>query len=351
MEHATKQFDEGSARALGRVLRGEALGEAEAEAAMGGLLDGRWTAAQAGAFLGGLAARGEQEGELAGFARALRARCERVEGGAEAVDTCGTGGSGLATANTSTAVALVLAATGVPVAKHGNRASSGRCGSADVLEEAGVVVDLGPEEAARLLGKLGLVFLFAPRFHPALRALAPVRRELGARTVFNLIGPLCNPAGVRRQVVGVSDPERGRRVAGALARLGVERALVVAGEEGLDELSLCGPSRLWEVSEGDPKERRFEPEALGLARVPFEAIAGGDRSANRAALEAVLSGEERGAPSTHVALNAAAGFWASGRADSLAEGLEMAREVLASGAALALLERYRQESRALREAA
>jgi anthranilate phosphoribosyltransferase len=126
---------------------------------------------------------------------------------------------------------------------------------------------------------------------------------------------------------------------------------VVAGEEGLDELSLCGPSRLWEVSEGDPKERRFEPEALGLARVPFEAIAGGDRSANRAALEAVLSGEERGAPSTHVALNAAAGFWASGRADSLAEGLEMAREVLASGAALALLERYRQESRALREAA
>jgi anthranilate phosphoribosyltransferase len=267
------------------------------------------------------------------------------------VDTCGTGGSGLATTNTSTAAALVLAAGGVAVAKHGNRASSGRCGSADVLETLGVNIDLPTASCEALLAELGLAFLFAPRFHPALRALAPVRRELGARTVFNLLGPLCTPAGVRRQVVGVSEVRRGAVVAATLARLGVERALVVAGEEGLDELSLCGPTRFWEVQGDQVSEGIWVPEDLGLKRVSFEEIAGGDRAFNAAALRAVLEGRERGPRAEHVALNAGAGFRVAGRVDGLEQGVARAREILASGAAALLLERYARESQARREAA
>lgn len=322
------------------------LGRQQAHDGMVELLDGRWSPAQAGAFLAALSLRGEGADELAGFADALRARAVGLPGApAGAVDTCGTGGSGLPTTNTSTAAAFVLAAAGVPVAKHGNRASSGRCGSADVLEELGATIDLPAAQAAGLLGSLGVALLFAPRFHPALRALAPLRRELGIRTAFNLLGPLCNPARVRRQVIGVSDPRRAEAMAGALSLLGAERALLVAGEGGLDELSLCGPSEVWELTGGEVRRHRVEPAMVGLKAVPFEAIAGGDRGANASLVRGILRGEDRGPRADHVAFNAGAGLLVAGRAATLAEGVGQALEVLRGGAAGALLERYIEASR------
>lgn len=338
---------------LAALVRGQRLDQDSATQIMSDVLDGLWSAAQMGALLAALAARGESADELAGFALALRARAVPLPGGPRrgAIDTCGTGGSGLATTNTSTAAAFVLAAGGVPVAKHGNRASSGLCGSADVLEELGATVDLEPPAAASLLDDLGLTFLFAPRFHPVLRQLGPVRRELGFRTTFNLLGPLCNPALVGRQVLGVSDPERAGRLAQALLRLGAERALVVSGDDGLDEISLCGPTLAWELRDGTVREIRLFPNDLGLSTVSFDQIAGGDRAANAAHLRAVLAGHERGPRAEHTALNAGAGFWVAGRAASLRDGISLARDILRDGAAIELLSHYIAASNRLRGAA
>jgi anthranilate phosphoribosyltransferase len=312
-------------------------------------MDGLVEEAVVAAVLVALRAKGEAGHEVAAAARVMRARAVPVPVAApeRAVDTCGTGGDGADTLNISTGAALVAAAAGVPVAKHGNRSVSSRCGSADVLEAAGVRLDLEAQELARLHDQVGIAFLFAPRLHPAMRVVLPVRRLLGVRTVFNLLGPLTNPAGVRRQVVGVWGAEVQDLVAAALAELGAEHALVVHSADGLDELSARAPTRVVEVRSGRVVgEWRVEPSALGVEDGDPDSLRGGDVSFNRARLEAVLGGEERSLATEAVALNAAAALVVGGVAGDLESGLERARAVLRSGTAgerLALLARRSRE--------
>ncbi len=331
---------------LDGLIRGESLSEPEAEAALATIMRGEATAPQIAAFLVALRAKGETGEEIAGFVRAMVDHAEPIDVPGELVDTCGTGGDGAGTFNISTVAALVVAAAGGRVAKHGNRAASGRCGSADLLEAWGVVIDLPPAATARTIEELGIGFLFARSFHPAMRHVAPVRAELGVPTVFNVLGPLTNPAGVDRQVVGVADARLAPIVAEALRRLGREHALVFRGEDGLDELTITGPSRLWEIREGELTETRFEPEAVGLDRAPLEALRGGEVEDNVAIADRVLGGDP-GPPADVVALNAAAALNVAGVVDDLAQGVEAAREVLASGAAAALRDRWIARTREL----
>jgi anthranilate phosphoribosyltransferase len=306
------------------------------EELFGAIMDGRLEDVLMAAVLAALRTKGETGREVAAAARAMRARAIPVPitEPDRTVDTCGTGGDGADTVNVSTAAALVAAAAGVPVAKHGNRSVSSRCGSADVLEAAGVRLDVPPEGLATLVDEVGIAFLFAPRLHPAMRAVMPVRRALGVRTTFNLLGPLTNPAGVRRQVVGVWGREVQDLVAAALAELGALHAVVVHSDDGLDELSVCAPTRVLEVRDGAVvAELRVEPAALGLAVGDPARLKGGDIAENLARLDAILAGEERSAASEAVALNAGAALWVGGAARDLADGLDRARAVLASGAA------------------
>lgn len=326
--------------ALARVMAGGQLSRDEAREAMADVMEGAATAAQLGALLIALRLRGETVDELAGFALAMRARVLRVEAPEGAIDTCGTGGDGAATFNISTAAALVAAAAGVPVAKHGNRAVTSRAGSADVLEALGIPVDHGPEQATQALARDGFVFLFAPSYHPAMRHAGPVRRELGVPTCFNLLGPMTNPAGVRRQVMGVADPGAAARVAHVLQALGVERALVVHGE-GVDELPLDGSGVMYDVSIEGVRRRRVDAATLGLQAAPREDLGGGDAVENAATIEAILAGTEQGPRRDVVLLNAGAALLAAGRVSRLRPGVELAREVVASGQALTTLERLR----------
>ncbi len=339
--------------AMERLLAHRDLPRSQAEDLMRQSLGGDLEPTQIAALLTALAVKGVSTAELAGFACAMRAAATGVDVASpgEAVDTCGTGGSGLATTNTSTLCAFVLAGAGVPVVKHGNRASTGRCGSMDVLEELGVAIDLGPREAAGLLEGTGIAFLFAPRFHPAMRHVAPVRKTLGFRTVFNFLGPLCNPAGVGRQLLGVSDAGMAPRMAEALAELGCQRALVVRGEDGLDEISLGAPTRTWEITREGLREGQLNPEDVGLARADLAAFAGGDRAENARRFLDVLSGEDRGPRADHLVLNAGAALYVAGRAVDVADGVARAREVLRRGDAAACFERYRTATRALATAA
>jgi anthranilate phosphoribosyltransferase len=332
--------------ALGALAEGRELGRAGARAAMEAILAGEATQAQLGAFLMGLRLRGETAAEVAGFVEAMREASLRVECRfAAAIDLCGTGGDGAGTVNISTGAALVAAAAGARVAKHGNRAASSRAGSADVLEALGVPIDLDPAAAARALAEQGFAFLFAPRYHPSMRHAAGPRRELGLRTVFNVLGPLTNPAGVRRQLLGVySDRLRGL-LAEALLALGAERVWVVhsprAGGGGLDELGLEGPSRVSAVEGGAVRELEVTPEDAGLARRPGADLRGGDAAENARRLEAVLGGE-RGAVREAVLLNAAAALHLAGLAGDLREGAARAAEAIDSGRARALLEELRR---------
>lgn len=286
--------------------------------------------------------------ELTGLAEGLRAKAVPLPavGRKPLLDTCGTGGDGLSTVNLSTAAAFVAAGAGAAVAKHGNRAVSSKSGSADVLEALGVPVDLGPQEAARALEFSGFVFLFAPRYHPALAAVGPARKALGVRTVFNLLGPLVNPAFARRQVVGVYEDLLLKTYAEALLALGAERAIVVRGAEGLDELSVCGPTRVVHADpDGGVREAHVTPEAMGLQRRVIEELRGGTAAENAAVIVAVLEGAQ-GAVADAVALNAAGALVVGGLADSLADGLRKAREAVASGAARAALEAARTAGKA-----
>lgn len=327
--------------AMVRLLAGEHLTRTAAAAVMGQLMAGELAETQAAALLTALAVKGESAEEIAGMAAAMRQHATPLAGAEDAIDTCGTGGSGLATANTSTMCAFVLAAGGARVVKHGNRSASGRCGSMDVLEVLGGRIDLGPEGAAEVLERVGITTLYAPAFHPAMRHVMPVRRKLGFRTVFNFLGPLCNPAGVRRQVVGVCEGAKAETMARALAALGSERALVVHGTDGLDELTLCAASRIWVIHGQDVHEELFEPEELGLVCAPFEAIAGGGPAENAALFEALLRGQERGPLLQHLQLNAAAGMLVAGLSDDLSGGFELAGRVLASGAGWRRFEAWR----------
>lgn len=337
--------------AVATLLRGGELGGSLAQATMTEVLDGALTPAQVGGLLAALARRVETVDELVGFAQVMRSRALRVRSEGEVIDTCGTGGSGQATPNTSTAVAFLLAAAGVKVAKHGNRASSGVCGSADVLEELGIALDLEPEALGDLLEAEGVAFLFAQRLHPALKVVGPIRRELGFRTVFNFLGPLCNPAGATRQLLGVSDANRAPRMAQALARLGTRRALVATGDDGLDELSLSAPTRLWELRDGEVRAFTLDPRDLGLSLASPDALVGGDRRRNAELLLEVLDGRARGPRADHVALNTGAGLYVAGRATTLAQGVGQARELMASGAGREVVERYRSASQRIARAA
>jgi anthranilate phosphoribosyltransferase len=332
------------------VERGRTLRVEQAHAAVGAMLDGNVTDVEIAALLTVLAARGETVDEVTGVVMALRDRlmplpvtdAER----AELVDTCGTGGDGCGTFNISTAAALVAAAAGAKVAKHGNRALTSRCGSADVLEALGVPVDLTPELAVGCLRAHGFVFLFAPTSHPTMRRVQPVRRALGFRNTFHLAGPLSNPAGAQAQLMGVFAQEKVELVAETMARLGVRHGWVVHGADGLDELTLTGPTTVAEVRDGSTRTYEIVPEELGLERVRSEALLGTESAAGNAQmLEAILSGADRSphgaARRDVVALNAAACLVVAGVAADLENGLARAAAALQSGAAASLLERLR----------
>ena len=325
--------------ALAAVVEGRRLSMEEAHGDMGAVMDGEATASQLAALLVALRMRGESVGELAGFAAAMRERVVRVDAPEGIIDTCGTGGDHSGTFNISTAAAILVAAAGVPVAKHGNRAVTSACGSADVLEALGISTDLGPEEAAVALRRDGFAFLFAPGYHPAMRNAGPTRREIGVRTAFNLLGPLTNPAGAKRQVVGVGDPSAAPRIAAVLQLLGSERALVVHGA-GLDELPLDGTGVLYDVTPAKVTRHDVVASALGLGAAPLSALAGGTPAENAAAIETIFGGEA-GPRRDVVLLNAAAGFLAADRVTELREGVLLAASTIDSGSAAGLLGRLR----------
>jgi anthranilate phosphoribosyltransferase len=334
-------------QALRTLAKGRRLGEDLVAEAFGQLMRGETPPTQAAALLMGLRVQGETGAELAGAARALRAAMNRVDlsPGTEAIDTAGTGGGSVGTFNLSTAAAIVAAGAGAPVAKHGNRSYTSRCGSADLLEALGVDLTQSAERAASILTRAGMVFLFAPAFHPAMRHLAPVRRALGVPTVMNLVGPLANPAGVRRQVLGVAEGERLAPVADALRRLGVDHALVVHGTVGLDEIAPFGPTLVCEVRAGETRSWTLDPAALGLEHPDLAALGGGEPAANAERVERLFEAPARDpAGRAAVILNAGAALYVAG-ASSLSEGLDRAATALHEGAAAAALDGLRREAR------
>jgi anthranilate phosphoribosyltransferase len=320
-------------QALADVIEGRDLSREHAREVMNGIMQGTVTPPQIGAFLVALRVKGETADEIAGCAEAMRAHMLAVRPQRDdLVDTAGTGGDGAHTLNISTAAALVAAAAGAGVAKHGNRAVSSASGSADVLEALGFELELPPERIARSIDELGFGFLYAPAHHPAMKHAAQVRRELATRTVFNVLGPLTNPAGARAQVVGVYSPELVRTIAEVLSRLGARRAFVVHGAGGIDELSPAGPNLVCEVVDGSVREREIDPLELGIQRCDPGELRGGSPQENAAAIRSILSGAE-GARRDAILLNAAGAVAAAGHARDLAEGLGHATAAIDSGAA------------------
>jgi anthranilate phosphoribosyltransferase len=317
------------------LVRGSALTEDQAADAMEEIMGGVATPAQIAAFLTALHLKGETEAEIAGMARVMRAKAVPVHADGPVLDTCGTGGDATGTFNISTTAAFVAAGAGAVVAKHGNRAMSSVCGSADVLEGLGVQIELDAEGVARCMREAGIGFMFAQKFHPAMRYVGPVRREIGIRTVFNVLGPLTNPARARHQVLGVPSAPLAEKLARSLARLDTVHALVVHGHGGLDELALSGPNLVYEVRAGQDV-RSFEVSGadLGLRAAGKDEVQGGDVARNVQIVRGVLSGEERGAPRDIVLLNAAAALVAADRAGDFAEGLQLARASLDDGRGL-----------------
>lgn len=325
--------------ALRTIARGESLTRGHAAEVMELVMSGQVTGAQFGALTMGLHLKGETVDEIAGLASVMRAMAVPVRVSGPAVDTCGTGGDGADTFNVSTVAAFVVTAAGATVAKHGNRAMSSACGSADVLEALGAQVALDAPAVERVIEQVGIGFMFAPLFHPAMRHAVGPRREMRVRTVFNILGPITNPAGARHQVVGVADGAVAGKIAAVLAELGAERALVVHGTDGLDELSIAAPSVVHELRDGTVRSYEVAPEDVGLARAPISALRGGGPQENARIARSVLEGEE-GARRDVVVLNAAAALVAAGIADDLVDGVARAGDALASGAALERLERF-----------
>jgi anthranilate phosphoribosyltransferase len=324
---------------LDGLLAGRDLSEDQAAQVLGTIMRGETEASQVAGLLVALRAKGEAPAEIAGFVRAMLAAATPIDVEGPLLDTCGTGGDGAGTFNVSTVAALVVAAGGAPVAKHGNRAASGRCGSADLLEAWGVAIDLPAAGAATTIRELGIGFLYARTFHPAMRHVAPVRAQLGVRTVFNVLGPLSNPAGAAHQVVGVADPRLAPVMADALVRLGKRHALVFRGDDGLDELTTTGPSTVWEIRDGAVERWTIDPADLGVPRATLADLTGGGVEENVRIADAILRGEP-GPPADLVALNAAAGLYAADVVPDLASGLARAREVLEGGAAADLRDRW-----------
>lgn len=324
--------------ALGKIAAREDLTGEEMRAVMGAIMEGEATPSQIGAFLMGMRVKGETVGEIAAAVSILREKMVPVAAPPGAIDIVGTGGDGAGTLNISTASALVVAASGVPVAKHGNRALSSLSGSSQALEALGVRLDLGPEEISRCISEAGIGFMFAPNHHPAMRHVGPARAEIGVRTMFNLLGPQSNPAGVRRYVLGVYERRWVEPVAAALLANRAEKAWVVHGSDGLDEITTTGPSFVAEIAGGNLRSFEVTPEDAGLSRARIEDLKGGDPAHNAAALRALLGGE-RGAYRDIVLLNSAAALVVSDKAQDLREGVGIAAEAIDSGKARDVLDR------------
>ena len=316
--------------ALVKLVGGHDLTRQEAREAMRSLVDGEATPAQIAGFAIALRMKGETAEEIAGLAEVMREAAMHVTAGDNVVDVVGTGGDGAGTFNISTMSAFVVASAGGKVAKHGNRSITSQCGSADFLEALGVAIDLPPESVARCVKETGFGFMFAPQYHPAMRhAIAP-RREIGVRTVFNILGPLTNPAGARRQLTGVAVPGLGDTLARVLALMGAEHALIVHGEDGLDEISIGAPTQVNEAKRGEVRAYRVEPEQFGLRRAPTDAVRGGNVEANLRLARAVMAGEQ-GPPCDVVLLNAGASPYVAGLAESIVAGIQRTAQELDSG--------------------
>ena len=318
--------------AINNLVSGHSLSMDEAASVMREVMDGEATPAQLGAFLTALRIKGETPEEIAGMATIMREKALRVEVDGPLVDTAGTGGDGKGTFNISTAAAFVATASGLKVAKHGNRATSSACGSADILEALGVKIELNPEGVRRCIEDVGIGFMFAPAFHPAMRHAAPVRREVGIRTAFNILGPLTNPAGADYQLLGVADPTLGEKMAQVLRLLGTHHALVVHGEDGMDELTLGAPTQVWEVRQGEVRSYTVTPKEVGLPTVPAEELRGGTAEENAATLRRLFEGE-RGPLRDVVLFNSAAVLMVGGKAAELKEGIQLAVKAIDSGEA------------------
>ena len=328
---------------LRRLIAHEDLSQDDAASMIGEIVDGSFSAVQSAGLLAALASKGEALEEVIGAARAMRDRSLHVEHTLPmVVDVVGTGGDNANTINISTMTALTVAAAGIPVAKHGNRAASSACGSADVLEAEGMAIDVDPERAAVMLREAGFTFMFAPRYHPAMKNVAPVRRELGVRTIFNVLGPLTNPARATHQVVGVAREEHITLMGDVLRSLGVRAGAVVHAASGIDEVGGEGPTTVYTFDEGESKRWTLEPQAYGI-RVPLEMIRGGSVQACREAFESILSGEQSPRADV-VALNAGVVFHVCKRTPDLKEGIELARTLLREGRAAAVFERAKQFS-------
>lgn len=336
---------------LEKLFKGGSLTGVEAREAMDHIVSGDADASQVAGFLGVVQGRGVTAEELAGFAESMRAKSVRVViDRVPIVDTCGTGGDGLNTFNFSTAAALVVAGAGVAVAKHGNRAASSKSGSADVLEALGVAVDSPPDSVRRSIEETGFGFLFAPRYHPAMRHVAPLRRALGVPTVFNLLGPLVNPAMVTRQVIGIYDGDLLEKYSRVLELLGAERAIIAHGADGMDELTLTGSTILWHIERGKAiRTESIEPEEVGLCRTQIAALRGSGPAENARSIEGMLRGET-GPLLDGTLLNAAAALVVAGVVSDLKEGIAMSRESVASGRAFAVLSRLRRLNGGARDA-
>ncbi len=335
-------------RAIDAVASGEHLTADHASAALAEIMEGRAGEVQTAAFLIALRAKGETVAELVGLARTMRSLAAEVQVGRDdLVDTAGTGG-GPTTFNISTTAALIAAGAGCAVAKHGNRSATSRSGSADLLEALGVEIELDPEAVATCIDEVGFGFMFAPRHHVAMKHVVPVRKELAVRTIFNFLGPLTNPAGARRQLLGVSDRHYQETIAEALVGLGCHRALVVSCEDGVDEIGIGADTRVVEVADGRTEEWFVRPEELGLDRAPLDALAGGSPHENAATTRAILDGEA-GPPRDIAVLNAGATIMVAGSAKDLAEGMSRAADAIDSGAARGVLDRLAERTRLLVE--
>ena len=329
--------------AIEKAVAGTDLTRDEAAAVMEEIMTGQATPAQFGALVTALRLKGETVPEIAGFASVMRRLATAVDAGRPVVDTCGTGGDGSGTFNISTTAAFVAAGAGATVAKHGNRSMTSKCGSADVLEALGVNISLNAAQVKTCLEEAGIGFMFAQLFHPAMKFAAGPRREIGIRTVFNILGPLTNPAGAHAQVLGVPSPALVQRLAEALALLGSHHALVVHGDDGVDEISICAASRVSEVRDGEIRSYAVAPEDFGFRRAAHDDVRGGDAAANAAMTRAILAGQD-GPPREVVLLNAAAALVAGDLADGLGDGVKLAARAIDSGAAAERLERLARVS-------
>ena len=332
--------------AILKLARKQDLSYAEAEAVMNEIMDGQASPVQMSAYLTALSMKGETIDEITASAAGMRAHCIKLLHDMDVLEIVGTGGDGANSFNISTTSSLVIAAGGVPVAKHGNRAASSKCGAADVLEALGVQITLPPEKSTALLRRIGICFLFAQNYHIAMKYVAPIRRELGIRTVFNILGPLSNPAGANMELMGVYDQALVEPLARVMANLGVKRGMVVYGQDSLDEISMSAPTSVCEVKDGGFTSYEITPEQFGFVRCDKAELAGGSPAENAAITRSILDGREKGPKRGAVCMNAGAALYIAGKADSLEEGVRLAESLIDSGAALRKLEDFIRESNA-----